>query len=437
MAARFGRGMGDAWKRYLFHFANDHFDFKLAELKSLATTVGCKLRVQEENYDKECPFLELQLQSEEDGKLLMQRSTLGRSLYELVAEGRTFAELCDNLQKLPESQRTVSCNESFRIQVEGFNKRLNQAAKVERIEALLESSLKFDGKVNLKQPDHSFHLLEYYGHEGTRPPDQPYWLYFGRWVADGQREKIRQFHLQKRHFIGNTRSLLVACAHHGAYVMGTDIDYMLLHAKARPSRHNQKRREKDESIRANLRQYGLESQYLDVLVADASQHTLWRSQPMFDAIITDPPYGIREPTLKIGTDNPKASIPDDCKDNHHPQRLRYHLSDIFRDLLNFAARFLKMNGRLVYWLPVYRPDYSEANIPQHPCLQMVANCEQTLNTTISRRLITMEKIAEHQEQLSKEGATVEVDHYEDKSFRERYFRANRTIIAEQEAANNS
>nr|KAG5685218.1 hypothetical protein BaRGS_013997 [Batillaria attramentaria] len=77
---------------------------------------------------------------------------------------------------------------------------------------------------------------------------------------------------------------------------------------------------------------------------------------MFDAIITDPPYGIREPTLKIGTDNPKASIPDDCKDNHHPQRLRYHLSDIFRDLLNFAARFLKMNGRLVYWLPVYRPE---------------------------------------------------------------------------------
>lgn len=31
-------------------------------------------------------------------------------------------------------------------------------------------------------------------------------------------------------FVG-TGSLLVACAHHGAYVMGTDIDYMLIHAK--------------------------------------------------------------------------------------------------------------------------------------------------------------------------------------------------------------
>jgi tRNA (guanine10-N2)-methyltransferase len=31
-------------------------------------------------------------------------------------------------------------------------------------------------------------------------------------------------------FVG-TGSLLVASAHHGAYVLGTDIDYMLIHAK--------------------------------------------------------------------------------------------------------------------------------------------------------------------------------------------------------------
>lgn len=31
-------------------------------------------------------------------------------------------------------------------------------------------------------------------------------------------------------FVG-TGSLLVACAHYGAYVMGTEIDYLLLHAK--------------------------------------------------------------------------------------------------------------------------------------------------------------------------------------------------------------
>ena len=30
MAARIGRSMAESWKRYIFHFANDHFDFKLA-----------------------------------------------------------------------------------------------------------------------------------------------------------------------------------------------------------------------------------------------------------------------------------------------------------------------------------------------------------------------------------------------------------------------
>ncbi|KAL8586578.1 hypothetical protein ACOMHN_053931 [Nucella lapillus] len=474
MAAHTARSMASSWKRYIFHFANDHFDqssmlwpvisvehiCKLnTELKAIASTIGCPVHIDEDRFDKECPFLEVRVQSEEEGRKLMQRSTLGRSLYELLAEGRTLSELCDNLKKLPDSSKAVPSSSSFRLQVDCFNKKISQPAKVQRIESLLKCCPKFKGSINLKCPEHSFHLLEYYGHEGTKPPDQPLWLYFGRWVADGQRDKITQFHLQKRRFIGNTSmdaalslimanmgrvdrnhvvldpfvgtgSLLVACAHHGAYVMGTEIDYMLIHAKARPSRHNQKRREKDESIRANLRQYGLESRYLDVVVADASRHDLWRPLPLFDAIITDPPYGIREASLKIGAESPEeAFVPEECKDNHHPQSVRYHLSDIFSDLVNFAARFLTMNGRLVYWLPVFRPQYSEGNIACHPCMKLVSNCEQPLNTTISRRLITMEKVAEWHEAVSK-GATVEVDHYGTKSFRERYFKANRTITQE-------
>ena len=58
---------------------------------------------------------------------------------------------------------------------------------------------------------------------------------------------------------------------------------------------NQKWRGPDENIRANLRQYGLEKYYLDVLVSDASKPS-WKKGTYFDAIITDPPYGIREST---------------------------------------------------------------------------------------------------------------------------------------------
>lgn len=103
-------------------------------------------------------------------------------------------------------------------------------------------------------------------------------------------------------------SLLIACSQFGAYVCGADIDYNTIHGKGwlastvilfgliffnlflclsgRSSRKNQKWRGPDENIRANLRQYGTENMYLDVMVSDASK-SVWRKAAVFDAIITD------------------------------------------------------------------------------------------------------------------------------------------------------
>jgi len=44
--------------------------------------------------------------------------------------------------------------------------------------------------------------------------------------------------------------------------------------------------EKDESIRANLKQYGCADRYVDVVVADFSNR-LWHPRISFDSIITD------------------------------------------------------------------------------------------------------------------------------------------------------
>ena len=43
-------------------------------------------------------------------------------------------------------------------------------------------------------------------------------------------------------------------------------------------------------------------------------------------------------------------------ESHVPVSMAYHLSDIFADLLTFAAHHLVMGGRLVYWLPVHSPE---------------------------------------------------------------------------------
>jgi len=55
------------------------------------------------------------------------------------------------------------------------------------------------------------------------------------------------------------------------------------------SRAGQKWRQRDESIRDNLRQYNLSELFVDVLVADSSLSSLWRCRPspLFDAIVAD------------------------------------------------------------------------------------------------------------------------------------------------------
>lgn len=83
-----------------------------------------------------------------------------------------------------------------------------------------------------------------------------------------------------------TGSLLVSAAKFGSFVMGSDIDYLMLHAKTKPSRVQQKVREKDESIKANMIQYNLQHLYLDVFVADFSNCPL-NDSIRFDSIITD------------------------------------------------------------------------------------------------------------------------------------------------------
>ncbi|XP_014661931.1 PREDICTED: tRNA (guanine(10)-N2)-methyltransferase homolog isoform X4 [Priapulus caudatus] len=380
----------------------------------------------------------------------MKRTVLMRSMYELWASAKTHDDLYSQLAKCPhhlKAQYVQRPDGTFRVKVDAFGKKLQDPDRQDRLDKIL-GILPFEGKVKLNNPDQSFHLLELYGQAGSKTPDKPLRVYFGRWLMDGQRDQIRHYHLQKRQYIGNTSmdsclsllmanqamvtenalvcdpfvgtgSLLVAAAGCGAYVTGTDIDYNVLHGKGKSSRYNQIWKGPDENIRSNLRQYGLEHCYLDVMQADFSK-CIWREQPLFDAIITDPPYGIRESTRKIGSDKNNL-VNHEHLQNHVPSCTKYGLTDIFRDLLNFAAKFLKKGGKLVYWLPVYTPEYTVDNIPQHPCLELVANSEQPLSVHVSRRLITMRKHLDYEEARESElQATVSDDHYTE-SFRYRYF----------------
>ncbi|XP_053141266.1 tRNA (guanine(10)-N2)-methyltransferase homolog isoform X2 [Hemicordylus capensis] len=349
---------------------------------------------------------------------------------------------------------------TYKIKVHAFNTTLTQEEKIQRIDSL--AFLPFKGKVNLKKPDHIFWFLEDYGMDPNNVPEQPLDIYFGRWIANGQRDLIESYSVKRRHFIGNTSmdaclafimanhgrvkpndivfdpfvgtgGLLIASAHFGAYVFGTDIDYSTVHGLGKASRKNQKWRGPDENIRANLRQYGLEKYYLDVLVSDASK-PVWRKGVQLDAIITDPPYGIREATRRTGSQKEMAKVTARGTENHISISSNYHLSDILFDLLTFAAEYLVVGGRLVYWLPVYKPEYTEEIIPRHPCLKLISNCEQTLSSHTSRHLITMEKVKEFEDEdrCSHIMDSQYLPYKSHNSFREKYFSGVTKRIAKEE-----
>lgn len=498
-------------KKYLFWCVNEHIDFRIPELKSVASLFKIPFKWVEK--PQEDPFIILEMESEQDARRLVSRCMLVRGCYELWGEGHSHEELHRSIKQTPLSMIAphIAKDKSFRVRVDGFNKSLLTSYKLERIQSL--SYLPFEASVDLTNAITKLCLFEYYGLDNINIPEEPYRLFLGRSVGEGGRDLIARYSLKHRQFIGSTSmdaqlafimtnmaqlgpgsivldpfvgsgSVLVSAAHQGAYVWGSDIDFLTLHARTKPTRVKQQERSPDESILANLSQYGLAGQYLDVAVVDCAK-TAWRGLPVLDAIITDPPYGIRESTARVGkegpdselttsqkklkrkqrfqhektkgieeqslqaaaglvtipssergtspngTDEAAACTPDSNgvdilmrrgssdsdeaikkepteerqsristkrQDNrrldgspHYPSKISYSLSDVFKDLLNFAAQTLVVGGRLVFWMPIFRDDYNNDSLPSHPCMEMQHNCEQVLNAHSSRRLITLLK----------------------------------------------
>jgi len=405
---------------FLFWCAHEHQQFRLIELESLAEVFGLSL-VWVFRSDK-YPWVVLDLTSEEEALKIISRSVSIKYCLHLWAEGNTFEEFHDNLKKFPfqDAAHWLSEEVSFKFHMESFNRKITGEEKLRKFESL--SYIPFLGPVSLDNPQVIFGYFEFHGLDPNNPPEKPLKLMFGRIVGEGQRERIRKLSIKKRKYIGNTTmdpqlsllmanlgcvdtgkvvldpfvgtgSLLVGAAEYGGWVVGADIDYLTLHARTRPSRVGQKIRAEDESMVANFEQYGLSSRYLGVIAGDFSKSP-WREQEWLDCIITDPPYGIREGTSRVGShkDYSNTAIPEQYLENHFPEKVSYSLHQLLTDLLNFSARSLTVGGRLVYWLPVIRQHYSPDRVPAHPGLRLVADCEQVLSSHTSRRLLVMEKV---------------------------------------------
>ncbi|KAL0117293.1 hypothetical protein PUN28_010267 [Cardiocondyla obscurior] len=432
---------GQQLKKYLFWFAHEHVDFRLAEMESIFDMFNINLCATTRL--KEHPYWIVTLPDENAVHQIASRAISLRFCLELWAQEKQSKDLHNSLKAYSIKNSEILAKDkkkSFKIVVETFCKHFSQREKINKIESF--SYLPLEGPVKLKNPDISLCYIEYYGLDPNDIPEHPYEYFFGRWIADGQRELIQKLSLKTRKFIGNTSmdpqlslimanqakirngdlifdpfvgtgSLLIAASQFGGYTFGTDIDFLMLHGRTRPTRITQKTREKDEGVAANMRQYGMSSHYLDVVVADFS-YPLWRTDLRIDAIVTDPPYGIREATERIGTMKINPVIEQHQATSHIPSKILYGLNQIYKDLLCFSAKHLKLQGRLVCWYPLFRDQYTEDQLPVHSCLELVANSEQILSNYTSRRLLTYKKVKEPE-------ATDESVIMNLTDFREKYF----------------
>lgn len=435
--------------KYLLHFAHEHISFRWIEFLSLASVNNCKFKlISNPEHVETRPYLIIELENgcSQDSLINSAKgSYLLKGLFELWAQ--SFISLDDLSNEASKSVPYLSSiyadpSQTFRVDCESYGSKLKQATKIEWIRKMIFME-SFKSRPDLSNPKQTYCIFEMNEKLGPNESISKEY-YFGRQITTGDRSAIDRFSLKKRNFIANTSmdamlsliaantakvrpndfvydpfvgsgSLLVAAAYKGAYVFGTDIDWLLLHGKSRPTRKGETKRKEGESVRSNLSQYSLEDRYLDVMISDITRSPLIEKITV-DSIITDPPYGIRECSEKIGTKKERRPLKD--YKVKYPSKTVYTMTELYRDLLSLSVRHLKVGGRLIYYLPVTKTECDlEKFIPRHPSLALISYCEQELAAKVSRLMVVMEKTRE----ASPDDQVVVPQIVDDMNFRDAYF----------------
>jgi len=278
---------------------------------------------------------------------------------------------------------------SFKFDVDSYGKRISETEKWQWINDFAYSGLL--GDIKMKNPEFIF-AIRVDVLAGMR-------FYFGRVVGESQRDLMDRFDLKKRSYLGTTSfeaelslvmsnigkvgpgslvldpfvgtgSFLYTTSAFGAYSIGSDIDGRQLRGTS-----------KDTNFYNNQEQYVVERLVLGGLVQDIKHHA-FRPGLLFDAILTDPPYGVRAGAKKIGGfDSSKPNrIPTDkavriCR---YPKTIPYEMEDLVADLFDFAAKFLRPEGRLLFWFPVERDEVFDPakDMPRDARFRPIADCLQ-------------------------------------------------------------
>ncbi|CAN4084761.1 unnamed protein product [Withania somnifera] len=400
---------------YLCVFYHRLLDYRKPEVESLAELFGAFIKDPTNNdylhsngtgnnslewklpkhHHPDSPYHFVNLPSEEIARSVANRSILVKGIFELWGEGSCFEELEESTKSYPDERKLpyLSSDSTFKIAVETFGKVISFEEQNERIRSL--SYIPFKNLFGREIGAADRKLLPTYQLKSR--------TYLGPTAMDAEMAFLMANQAQAKSgklvydpFVG-TGSILVAAAHYGAMTMGADIDIRVVRDGRGP----------DCNVWSNFKQYGLPMP-IALLRADNNLPP-WRSglKEVFDAIICDPPYGVRAGGRKSGGRKllkgmiGPYTVPDDKRTGHIPSTAPYSLVECVHDLLDIAAKMLVMGGRLVYFYPVLREDESiVTTFPEHPCFKLVATSEQMLSYRYSRVLLTMVKIGPYTEEIA-------------------------------------
>ncbi|KAF8495862.1 tRNA guanosine-2'-O-methyltransferase [Gautieria morchelliformis] len=401
--------------KILIQFAQAHPDFRIPELLSVAQIYGFDIVVPPKP-DVTRPFMTVEVQEEEHARLLAQRCILVKSVLELYASGPSYSHL-HTLNRTQAHLWAPYKETPWKFMVTGYRQSVPKTRQREVVEGF--SYMALEGRIDLTQPELELWCFEEYGPQDKAPLRPKYdrdgdfiCVWFGRLIAKGTaRPLIHKFDVKKRAYYGNTSmdaemsllmanqtlsapgkliydpfagtgSMLYTAAEFGAYVVGSDIDGRQMRGK-----------ERAPGVLRSAAQYGFAERIFDLFTFDVTWHP-WRCGALFDAIVTDPPYGVRAGAKRLGR---KQGVPlrdsiTAMKDpsTYVPPTHPYELSTLAYDLVLLARFLLRPRGRLVFFLPTVNEEYAEVDVPQLEGMVVISNSLENFGAW-GRRLITMVK----------------------------------------------
>ncbi|KEY69851.1 hypothetical protein S7711_08992 [Stachybotrys chartarum IBT 7711] len=402
---------------FLIKFAQAHEAFRLPEIEALAILEGVDMTVLE--YDLSSPVCLVRLPTVQDAQRLIRRSILAQSIHELWGYGASLDDAHESVKKRTSHWWPRYKDACFKFDFDCYQGARSSTKRLSIINTF--AYLPFDGPISMTKPDEIFTIFELWPWNsvplGVEHPNR---VLVGRFVHNSSRDTVLKYDLKKRDYISTTSmdaelslvtanlalaapgklfydpfagtgSFPVACAHFGALAWGSDIDGMSLRGEGGR-----------KSLLGNFEQYGLRPQLGGVFSADLTNAPIRRGRKIWDGIVCDPPYGVREGLKVLGLKDPSKApwlvergIKSAMAPDYVPPKKPYSFLAMLDDILVFASETLVDHGRLSFWMPTANDEEQEIPLPTHPCLKLVAVCVQPFNKW-SRKLITYSRIPDHE-----------------------------------------